>query len=73
MHELLLNTTGNWFLLVLLVEGYLPSVLVDGPAVRQVNALVAVPVHPLYQAMVTCPPDTVQGPWEATLRKRGGC
>lgn len=41
------------------MEGYLPAVLVDGSAVRRVDA-VAVPVDPLHQPVVAGPPDRVQ-------------
>lgn len=51
------------------LEGYLPSVLVDGSAMGRVDA-VAVSVDPLDQPMVAGPSDRVQPRWKATLRKR---
>lgn len=51
------------------VEGYLPSVLVDGSAVGWVDA-VAVPVDPLHQSVVARPSHWVQPRWEAALRRR---
>lgn len=50
-------------------EGYLPSVLVHGPAVRRVEA-VPVPVDPLHQPVVPGPSDRVQPRREASLRQR---
>lgn len=51
------------------LEGYLPSVFVDGSTMGRVDAI-AIPVHPLNQSVVTGASDWVQ-PWrKATLRKR---
>lgn len=50
-------------------EGYLPSVLVHGPAVRRVEA-VPVPVDPLHQPVVPGPSDRVQPRRKASLRQR---
>lgn len=50
-------------------EGYLPSVLVHGPAVRRVEA-VPVPVDPLHQTVVPGPSDRVQPRRKAPLRQR---
>lgn len=41
------------------LEGYLPAMLVDGSAVRRIDAA-AVPVDPLHQPMVAGPSDRVQ-------------
>lgn len=51
------------------LEGYLSSVLVDGPAVRRVDA-VALPVDSLHQPVVPGPSDRVQPRRKATLRQK---